>query len=254
MSSHERGNVIARSRVIGDAPGRPLLPDASGPSGIPDANLRHMTDALAGPSPSPSPAPTPASAHDAPRRNSALLRAVGRLALRAFGWRLSGDAPHEPKFVAIVAPHTSNWDFVVCIAAMFALDLKIRWLGKDQLFRWPLGVLLHRLGGWPVRRNTPEGLVEQAVAIIEAHDQFVLALAPEGTRSRVPRWRTGFYRIAEAARIPIVPVVLDWGRKEIIIRDPVNPTGDMPRDIAALMTGYHARMARYPASYWEPAA
>ena len=194
------------------------------------------------------------AAPDAPRRNSALLRALGRRALDAFGWRVIGDAPREPKFVAIVAPHTSNWDFVVCIAAMFALDLKIRWLGKEQLFRWPLGLLLHRLGGWPVRRNTPEGLVEQAVAIISSKPKFILALAPEGTRSRVTRWRTGFYRIAEAAQIPIVPVVLDWGRKEVIIRDPVWPTGDMSTDVANLMASYHSRMARFPASYWEPAA
>jgi 1-acyl-sn-glycerol-3-phosphate acyltransferase len=194
------------------------------------------------------------AAEDAPRRNSALLRALGRRVLRLFGWRIIGDAPREPKFVAIVAPHTSNWDFVVCVATMFALDLKIRWLGKESLFRGPLGALLHRLGGWPVRRGTPEGLVVQAAEIIKSESQFILALAPEGTRSRVPRWRTGFYRIAEAAHIPIVPVALDWDRKEIIIRDPVWPTGEMSRDLADLMASYHSRMAKFPASYWEPAA
>lgn len=194
------------------------------------------------------------AAEDAPRRNSALLRALGRRVLRLLGWRIIGDAPREPKFVAIVAPHTSNWDFVVCVATMFALDLKIRWLGKASLFRWPLAPLLHTLGGWPVRRDAPEGLVVQAAEIIKSQPQFILALAPEGTRSRVPRWRTGFYRIAEAAHIPIVPVALDWDRKEIIIREPVWPTGEMSRDVADLMASYQSRMAKYPASYWEPAA
>jgi 1-acyl-sn-glycerol-3-phosphate acyltransferase len=192
-------------------------------------------------------------ATDAPRRHSRLFRAIGRRALAAFGWRIVGDAPREPKFVAIVAPHTSNWDFVVCIATMFALDLKIRWLGKEQLFRWPLSVFLGRLGGWPVRRDTSEGLVAQATAIIESQRQFILALAPEGTRSRVPRWRTGFYRIAQAAKIPVVPVALDWERKEILIRDPMWTTGDMSNDIAVLMSGFQARMARFPRSYWEAA-
>jgi 1-acyl-sn-glycerol-3-phosphate acyltransferase len=194
------------------------------------------------------------AAEDAPRRHSALLRALGRRVLGVFGWRIIGDAPHEPKFVAIVAPHTSNWDFVVCVATMFALDLKIRWLGKEQLFWGPLGAFLYRLGGWPVRRDTAEGLVGQAAEIIKSQQQFILALAPEGTRSRVPRWRTGFYRIAEAAHVPIVPVALDWDRKEIVIRDPVWPTGDMSRDLADLMASYQSRMAKFPASYWEPAA
>jgi 1-acyl-sn-glycerol-3-phosphate acyltransferase len=189
-----------------------------------------------------------------PRRGNAFSRALGDAGLALFGWRIEGQFPDRAKLVAIVAPHTSNWDFVVCVATMFALDLKIRWLGKESLFRWPLGALLHRLGGWPVRRNTPEGLVEQATAIINSQPKFILALAPEGTRSRVVRWRTGFYRIAEAARIPIVPVALDWDRKEITIRDPVWPTGDMTTDLANLMSSYHSRMAKFPASYWEPAA
>jgi 1-acyl-sn-glycerol-3-phosphate acyltransferase len=204
-----------------------------------------MTDVIAEPT---------GAAHDTPRRNSALLRAIGRGALASFGWRIVGEPPHEPKFVAIVAPHTSNWDFVVCVATMFALDLKIRWLGKHQLFRWPLSALLCRLGGWPVRRDAPEGLVAQAAEIIGSQPQFILAIAPEGTRSRVARWRTGFYRIAEAARIPIVPVALDWERREVIISDMVWPTGDMARDIEYLMTYFRARMARHPRSYWEASA
>lgn len=189
-----------------------------------------------------------------PRRNSALLRALGQRALTTFGWRIVGHPPDEPKFVCIVAPHTSNWDFVVCVAVMFALDLKIRWLGKEQLFRWPIGALFDRLGGWPVRQRVPEGLVMQAASAIQSKPQFILALSPEGSRSRVPRWHSGFYHIAMAAEVPIVPVAIDWPRKEFVIRDLVTPTGDMDRDTSVLMSSYRSRMARYPDSYWEQAA
>jgi 1-acyl-sn-glycerol-3-phosphate acyltransferase len=213
--------------------------------GIADANLIRMTNVIAGPS---------AAAHETPRRGSAFLSALGRWALGAFGWRIVGEPPTEPKFVAIVAPHTSNWDFVVCVGTMFALDLKIRWLGKHQLFRWPLSAVLCRLGGWPVRRDVPGGLVAHAAQIIRSQPHFILAIAPEGTRSRVARWHTGFYRIAQAAEIPIVPVALDWERKEVIIQETMWPTGDMDGDIEHLMAGFRARMARYPAAYWEAAA
>jgi 1-acyl-sn-glycerol-3-phosphate acyltransferase len=175
---------------------------------------------------------------------------VGRAMLRAMRWRIEGDVPHEPKFVVIFAPHTSNWDFAVGIAGMFALDLKVHWFGKHTLFRWPLGPLLRLLGGRPVRRDLSEGVVAEAARVLRAERQFILALAPEGTRRRVPQWRTGFYRIAEAAQTPIVPVRLDWSRREVFIGAPMLPSGDMSRDIAALQSNYRAEMARHPAQFW----
>jgi len=176
-------------------------------------------------------------------------RALGRLVLRLLGWRVNDPAPSEPKFVAIVAPHTSNWDFVVCVAAMFALDLRIQWFGKHTLFRWPLRWLLRALGGVPIRRDAARGIVAEIAETIRAEPRFILGLAPEGTRRHVDEWRTGFYRIAELAQVPIVPVTLDWGRREIGIGAPVYTAGDPTREIAALRARYRADMALHPEGF-----
>jgi 1-acyl-sn-glycerol-3-phosphate acyltransferase len=190
-----------------------------------------------------------APALDAPRRRSPLLRAVGAWLLRVAGWRFRGAVPRLPKFVFIVAPHTSNWDFIIGVAAMFAMDLRIHWLGKDSLFRGPMGRLLRWIGGRPVKRDVAEGVVRDVVATIAAEPEFILALAPEGTRQRVEEWRTGFYRVAEAAGIPIVPVWLDYSRREIGIGEPLTPSGALDTDLAALQALYSAAMARYPAQF-----
>lgn len=179
-----------------------------------------------------------------------MLRALGRWALRLAGWTVRGQIPPLPKFVAVVAPHTSNWDFVVGVAAMFALDLRVNWLGKHTLFRWPIGGVLRWLGGRPVRRDAPEGVVADIAATIREQPRFILALAPEGTRRRVEQWRTGFYHIAQAAHVPIVPVALDWGHREIVIGDPADPVDDAPRAIAALQRKYRREMARHPDQFW----
>jgi 1-acyl-sn-glycerol-3-phosphate acyltransferase len=182
-------------------------------------------------------------------KRNPLLRALGRFYLRGGGWRIRGRVPTEPKFVAIVAPHTSNWDFVVCVAAMFALGLRIQWFGKDTLFRWPLGWLLRALGGLPVRRDTAKGVVSEIADTIRTQRRFILALAPEGTRSHVAEWRTGFYHIAEQAGVPIVPVALDWGQREIAIGDPVRTAGDPAREIARLRARYSVEMALHPEGF-----
>lgn len=185
---------------------------------------------------------------DSPPR--ALRQRLGALGLRRFGWKIVGEMPRAPKFVIIAAPHTSNWDFFPAMAARFALNLKLHWLGKHTLFRGPLGTFLRAIGGRPVRRDSPEGLVADVAAEIRESSEFVLALAPEGTRKRVHQWRTGFYRIAEAARIPIVPVWLDWQRREVGIGDALMPTGDLEADLAALQGCYRREMARRPDDFW----
>ena len=183
-----------------------------------------------------------------PRRRSTILQAFGRAGLRLWGWRIAGALPPLDKFVVIVAPHTSNWDFPLGVLAMFALDLRAHWLGKHTLFRGPLGALMRALGGEPVDRSQPGDVVEQVAARIRDADAYVLGLAPEGTRRARP-WKTGFHRIAVAARVPVVPAWIDYGHRTIGIGAPVAMSGELEDDLARLGAHYEARMARYPGQY-----
>jgi 1-acyl-sn-glycerol-3-phosphate acyltransferase len=180
-----------------------------------------------------------------------LLQRFGRAALALARWRIVGEVPPAPKFIAIVAPHTSNWDFPLGVLVMFALDLRVHWFGKESLFRSPLGPLFRRLGGRPVNREKPEGVVDEMAAIVRAEPTFILALAPEGTRKRVARWRTGFYHIAERAEIPILPVSFDWSRRVVTLGTPMYPTGDLEADLATLQRFYRREMGKNPEAFWE---
>ncbi len=148
----------------------------------------------------------------------------------------------------IAAPHTSNWDFVVGISAKLALGLRLTFLGKDSLFRFPLGVLMRAWGGIPVDRSESHDVVSDIVAEFARRDRLVLALAPEGTRKRVDRWRTGFYHIAHGAGVPIVPVALNFGERAIQIGAPFHTTGDMERDLVVLHARFDGVVGRRPKS------
>jgi len=173
-----------------------------------------------------------------PRRGGALRAAIGRGILRLLGWRLEAGLPDLPKFVVIAAPHSSNWDFLVGIGAAFALRLDFNFVGKAELFRGPLGVLMRALGGLPVDRHHPEGFVAQLVALFAGRETLVLAMAPEGTRKPVARWKSGFYRVALGAGVPIVPAYFDNGRKRVGFGAPRHPGGNAGADIEALRQFY----------------
>ncbi|MDH7451910.1 lysophospholipid acyltransferase family protein [Luteimonas composti] len=175
----------------------------------------------------------------APRvRPNALTRWIGRTVLRLGGWRLTGEFPDLPKLVLIAAPHSSNWDGVWGFAAKLALGLEIRVLGKAQLFRWPLAPLMRRLGVIPIDRSAPQGTVGQAVALIQRSERIWYALAPEGTRKRVERWKTGFWKIAHQAQVPILPAYFHYPERRIGLGEPFHTTGDMEADLAALRAWY----------------
>lgn len=149
-------------------------------------------------------------------------------------WRVTGSIPNVPRFVIIAAPHTSNWDFVIGIAAKLALRLRVTFLGKDTLFRFPLGLLMRAWGGIPVDRSSSNDVVNAIVGEFSRRTQLVLALAPEGTRRPVERWRTGFYHIAHRAAVPIVPVALNFASREIQILPPFHTSGNLESDLLAL--------------------
>lgn len=187
----------------------------------------------------------------APPFGNAFTRLIGRTVLRATGWRVDGDIPDLRHCVAILAPHTSNLDLPLAVAAMFAIGLRVNWLGKHTIFWEPLASFLRWLGGIPVDRRAASGTVAQAVAALTNAPRMFLGVAPEGTRARVPRWKTGFHRIAVAAGVPIVPVAFDYPRRTIVIFPAFAPTADAETDVAALRRLYRVEMGRHPDRY-EP--
>ena len=182
--------------------------------------------------------PIPVLPPSLPRRGNGFTRWLGRTALALFGWRIEGEVPDRPKLVAIVAPHTSNWDFVLGIAAVFALGLSVRFLAKHTLFWPPLGWLMRWFGGMPVNREAPQGLVPQVVEAIEKAPSVFLAITPAGTRSSTRPWKSGFYHIAHAARVPILPIAFDGERRTIRLLPPVDTSGDHAREIPQLRALY----------------
>ncbi len=188
----------------------------------------------------------PVPGDQTPRRGNRLTRAVGTFLLRLVGWRIEGRWPDLPRCVAIAAPHTSNWDFYIGICAIFALGLRVSWIGKASLFRWPYGGFMRWLGGTPVTRVPGEGVVEEVVRALDRQQHWIFGLSPEGTRKRVERWRTGFYHVARRANVPIVLTYFDYSRKTAGVGPVFRPTGDVERDLAEIRSFYEARMARYP--------
>jgi 1-acyl-sn-glycerol-3-phosphate acyltransferase len=167
--------------------------------------------------------------------------------LSLFGWKIEAEIPNMPRFVLIGAPHTSNVDFFMTMATMYALGVRISWMAKRSLFRWPVNGLLRWLGGVPIDRSTPgRGVVEQTIARFEKNEQFAIAIMPAGGRSMYRKWKTGFYRIAEGAGVPILLVKFDYGRKVMGIGPTFEPTGDMEGDIAEMRACYEGVMGRHP--------
>jgi 1-acyl-sn-glycerol-3-phosphate acyltransferase len=188
-----------------------------------------------------------------PSRGNVFSRTLGRTALGLSGWRMEGMLPPLPKFVVIVAPHTSNWDFFVGIGAVFALGLRISFLGKDSLFRGLQGPIMRWLGGIAVDRSVSRDRVAEMVEVFRSRDRLVVGVTPEGTRKKVADWKTGFYHVAKGANVPILPVAFDYSRKKIIFFPAFTPTGDAKRDIEFLKGLFQPAMARRTGNFWVTA-
>ncbi len=169
-----------------------------------------------------------------------------RFILKLIGWRLVGTLPPDKKYIVIVAPHTSNWDLVIGLLGRFAVEVKINFLAKKQLFFFPLGNLLRALGGTSVDRSKQGNKVEQIAELYKQLDELKLGLAPEGTRSLVTRWKEGFYHIAIQTGIPIVMIGFDYPSKEIRIHEPFWPTGDINKDFPQFVNYFRTIRGRYP--------
>ena len=179
-----------------------------------------------------------------PVGHGAFGRWLGRTALRLTGWRIVGRMPDLSKLVMIVAPHSSNWDGFLGFAAKFALGFEVKVLGKASLFWWPLGPLLRKLGGIPLDRSQAQGTVGQAVNLFRRSERMWYVITPEGTRKRVENWKAGFWKIAKAAEVPILPVYFDYPSRTIGLGVPFEVGDDMDADIAAIRAWYRPRMGK----------
>lgn len=173
-----------------------------------------------------------------PQRGNWFGRTVARLVLRLFGWGFDGAVPDVPRAVVIGAPHTSNWDGPVAFFAMFALDIRVSVMIKHTLFRRPYKRALRWLGGFPVNRTAAHGAVGDVVRAFRQSDKMWLVLAPEGTRSNVKRWKSGFYFIAQKADVPILVAGPDFERKRVVFGPLIAPSGDYEADLARIQTWY----------------
>ena len=182
------------------------------------------------------------------------IQFLARLLLKIFGWKVDGTIPEMKKnenLVLIAAPHTSNWDGIFGFAAILGLDVKISYFGKYTLFKQPiLGRFLKYMGGIPVNKNKPgSGLVKEAIANIEKLKGTLIAMAPEGTRSKTERWRTGFLRIAEAVDAKIFVAAFDFKTKRIVLDKFFQPSDDMQKDLENLKIYYQQFTAKIPENF-----
>ena len=183
-----------------------------------------------------------------------MLKFIGKLILKIAGYKIIDTTPkgvkNYQKAVMIAAPHTSNWDYVYTMSALYALDVPIKYLGKASLFKFPLGILIKKLGGIPVKREQKNNMVnDMAKMIVEATDQMILIIPAEGTRSYSKEWKSGFYHIANTAHVPIILGFLDFGKKEVGFIDEFNPTGDYEKDLKNIQKRYIGITPKHPELY-----
>jgi 1-acyl-sn-glycerol-3-phosphate acyltransferase len=181
-----------------------------------------------------------------PQAHSRWRRLLGVGLMRLTGWRIEGNFPDLKKFVLIVAPHTSNWDFFHGACAYFALQLQTTWLVKESALKGPIGALARYFGAAGIDRSQARNIVHAYIAEFLKRDAMILTITPEGTRKKVPEWKSGFYRVAVAAKVPIVPVAFDFQLKRIVVNPPFYPNDDLDADLPKIKAHFNAQMARHP--------
>lgn len=170
-----------------------------------------------------------------------------KLLLRIAGWRVDITLPDYPKSIICVAPHTSNWDFILGKLAYASVGRKAGFLMKESWFRWPLGAIFRAIGGIPVpRRNKKQSLTEVIVKKFHESSRLVLAITPEGTRKATAKWHSGFLYIARDAGVPLVLGAIDYKYKRIIVDRTYTPTGDVEQDMRNIKEYYSQFHGRYP--------
>ncbi|WP_269619296.1 lysophospholipid acyltransferase family protein [Zhongshania sp. BJYM1] len=178
---------------------------------------------------------------------SGFFRVVFKLLTRLRGWQVVGEKPSDKKYVLIAAPHTSNWDFPTMMVAAFVLGLDPHWVGKHTLFpKGIIGVIMRWFGGVGVDRRAAQNTVDQMVAQYATRDEFMVLIAPEGTRSKVENWKAGFYHIAVGAGVPIYLAFLDTKKRQTGVGKAFYPTGNYEKDILEIKAFYKDKVGFNP--------
>lgn len=177
---------------------------------------------------------------------SSLFRGVSRVLMSLTGWRIVGEKPADKKCIIIGAPHTSNWDFVLFVMYAFINGIDIHWMGKQTLFPRPFRRLMVRLGGIPIDRSRAHSVVSQMVDYFDSVEQLTVLITPEGTRSKVERWKMGFYHIAVQAKLPIYLGFVDSGSHTIGIGGRFEPSGDADADMEKILAFYAGKQGINP--------
>ncbi|MDX1492121.1 MAG: lysophospholipid acyltransferase family protein [Pseudohongiellaceae bacterium] len=175
-----------------------------------------------------------------------LLRLLAIAILKLSGWKGVGRPIEDARFVLIGAPHTSNWDFVIMLLVVLKLRLNVFWMGKDSLFPFPIGWFMKWLGGIPVDRSRNHNLVDHTVKQYEENPKLIVLIPPEGTRSHVKQWKTGFYHIAVNAKVPILMGYIDMSKKEAGLADFFEPSGDIELDMPKIRAFYATKKGINP--------
>ncbi len=178
-----------------------------------------------------------------------LVVGFSKLLLRVFGWRIEGEVPALSKYVLVAAPHTSGWDFFLWLGLTYACRSRCVWMGKESLFRPPLGAVFTWLGGIPIDRSARCNVVEQAIETFDRASEMVLAIPPEGTRKKTDHWKSGFYYIAQGAGVPMVLSYADFRRKAVGYGPTLLPSGDIKADMAVIREFYKDVQAKFPENF-----
>ncbi len=169
-----------------------------------------------------------------PQRKHPIRTLIGRAVFELIGWNLEGNLPNKSKLVLVALPHSSNFDFVLGLSVIWGWGLKLNYMGKHTLFKFPLGLFFRAVGGIPVDRRSPQGLIEKMTNEFNSRSSLMLAIAPEGTRNSDGTLRAGFARIAKAASAPVLPVIVNYKTKTLSVGKLITDLSDVESIIGAV--------------------
>lgn len=181
-----------------------------------------------------------------PRAGNGFTQGIGLLVAKLLGWHLEGEFPQEKKVMVALAPHTSNWDFIMAVPFIMALRLKASYLMKKEAFFFPFKGLFMALGGIPTDRAAAGGMAKQVARQFRDHEKMWVAITPEGTRRKTPKWKNGFLRIAYAADVPILLIAWDFPNKRVCVDSLYRPTGKVDVDMYEIQKRFQKYQGRNP--------